>query len=296
MQNFTIGMPPRSCYYGRMGLTFNAILRDLDVAPGDVRLLRHQTVKYSGRTPYTLWRDNPEGFRLYQSIQSVQNRPRLSARYWASFVVTPAQSTLFVGLFEVERTGPCDPAIIDPLRLVPVTQGGARDLEIYRQAPVESATALAGRVVIEWGAGTRSWVQRAENQAKPIVEIARAFQEEVFPGYSRFMGTLSAIETLPNGWLAALRASRGIYLLTCPRTREQYVGSATGEDGFLGRWLGYARDGHGGNVALKSRDPSDYQVSILEVSSSTASVEDILGAEQLWKAKLQSREMGLNRN
>jgi hypothetical protein len=54
--------------------------------------------------------------------------------------------------------------------------------------------------------------------------------------------------------------------------------------------------GHGGNVALKSRDPSDYQVSILEVCASSASVDDILATEQLWKAKLQSREMGLNRN
>jgi len=44
--------------------------------------------------------------------------------------------------------------------------------------------------------------------------------------------------------------------------------------------------GHGGNVALKSRDPSDYQVSILEVCASSASVDDILATEQLWKAKL----------
>lgn len=284
------------CYDGSMGLTFNSILTELAVFPADVRLLRHQTVKYSGRTPYTLWRDDPEGFLLYQSIQSVQNRPRLAARYWASFVVTPAQSTLFIGLFEVERLGPCDATIIDPLRLVPVTQGGARDLEIYRLSSFEPAAALAGRVVIEWGAGARSWVQRAENQAKPIVEIARAFQEEAFPGYTRFIGNLSAIETLPSGWLAALRASRGVYLLTCPRTREQYVGSATGEDGFLGRWLAYVRDGHGGNAGLQSRDPSDYQVSILEVSGSNATIEEIIGAEQLWKAKLQSREMGLNRN
>lgn len=279
-----------------MGLTFKSILGELGVAPSEVRLLRHQTVKYAGRTPYTLWRDDPAGFLLYQSIQSVQNRPRLAGRYWASFVVTPAQSTLFVGLYEVERLGPCDPQVIDPLRRVPVTQDGARELDLYHQMLVESSAGLSGRVFIDWGAGTRSWVQRAENQAKPIVEIGRAFEEEVLPGYSRFIGNLSAIEALPSGWLAALRASRGVYLLTCPRTREQYVGSATGDDGFLGRWLGYVRDGHGGNVGLKSRDPSDYQVSILEVSASTTTLEEILSSEQLWKAKLQSREMGLNRN
>lgn len=279
-----------------MGLTFNLILDGYGVDPREVRLLRHQTVKYAGRTPYTLWRDDHPSFLTYQSIQSVQNRSRLGGRYWASFVVTPAQSTLFVGLYEVERIGPCDPETIDPLRLVPVTQDGARELDLYRQNLVSVSMEAAGRVLIEWGAGTRSWVQIAANQAKPILEVTRVFQEEAFPGYMSFIGNLSAIEALPSGWLSALRAARGVYLLTCPRTREQYVGSATGEDGFVGRWLGYARDGHGGNVGLKSRDPSDYQASILEVSGSSATEKEILAAEQLWKAKLQSRGMGLNRN
>ena len=111
-----------------------------------------------------------------------------------------------------------------------------------------------------------------------------------------FVRPLSEIDALPKGWADALSASQGVYLLTCPRTREQYVGSATGADGFLGRWREYARTGHGGNIALKSRDPSDYQVSILEVAGSASTLLDILQMEQRWKAKLQSIEMGLNRN
>jgi len=96
--------------------------------------------------------------------------------------------------------------------------------------------------------------------------------------------------------MSVLQSSRGIYLITCPRTREQYVGSATGDGGFWRRWQDYAQSGHGGNVALKSRDPSDYQVSILEVAGTAATTDEILGMEGIWKAKLQSREMGLNRN
>ncbi len=65
---------------------------------------------------------------------------------------------------------------------------------------------------------------------------------------------------------------------------------------FLGRWLAYVRDGHDGNVGLKSRDPSDYQVPILEVCGSALTTDDIIRTEALWKDKLQSREMGLNRN
>jgi hypothetical protein len=33
------------------------------------------------------------------------------------------------------------------------------------------------------------------------------------------------------------------------------VGMAAGDGGFLGRWLEYASNSHGGNVALKSREP-----------------------------------------
>lgn len=58
----------------------------------------------------------------------------------------------------------------------------------------------------------------------------------------------------------------------------------------------YVRTGHGGNFALKSREYSDYQASILEVAGSSANLDDIRRMESVWKEKLQSREMGLKRN
>ena len=73
------------------------------------------------------------------------------------------------------------------------------------------------------------------------------------------------------------------------------MGSATGERGFWQRWQDHVRRGHGGNIALKSRAPSDYQVSILQVAGTEATTDDILAMEQRWMAKLQSKEMGLNR-
>jgi len=198
---------------------------------------------------------------------------------------------MFVGLFKVERVGSWPNGMLDP-----VTRDDVSGFDRYDQTAIEALSPFVGRVFIDWGGSAITWAQRAHNQPKPILEITRVFQEEAFPGYTSFISNLSAIETLPSGWLAALRAARGIYLLTCPKTKEQYVGSATGEDGFFGRWTSYVRDGHGGNVGLKSRDPSDYQISILEVCGSGLSVEGIIACEQLWKAKLQSREMGLNRN
>ena len=89
------------------------------------------------------------------------------------------------------------------------------------------------------------------------------------------------------GWIAALRAARGVYVLTCRRTKKIYIGSATSDEGFFGRWSEYARDGHGGNIQLKSRDRNDYQVSILEVAGSANTTQDILIMESRWKNKLQ---------
>lgn len=151
-------------------------------------------------------------------------------------------------------------------------------------------------MVIDWGPGLRTWIQRADMQDKVVLELRTRFQEPEFPGYLNFMEPLSKIDSLPRSWIAILQSARGVYLLTCPKTKEQYVGSATGEEAFWRRWQDYVSTGHGGNVALKSRVPSDYRVSILEVAGSSATTDDILKMEQRWKAKLQSQEMGLNRN
>jgi hypothetical protein len=87
------------------------------------------------------------------------------------------------------------------------------------------------------------------------------------------------LNKLPQGWITVFKASKGIYLLTCPKTKEQYVDSATGDEGFWGRWQDYVRTGHGGDVALKSRDPSDYQVSILEVAGTASTKDEIIKME-----------------
>jgi hypothetical protein len=200
---------------------------------------------------------------------------------------------LFAGLYECRYVG-----VNTEDRIWTNTTGSnpAGTVDCYDLTLKSEFQDFAGRVVIDWGASERAWIQRADNQDKEIMEIRASFREPEFPGFSRFIRRLSDMEIIPATWAAALGSSRGVYLLTCPRTREQYVGAATGADGFLGRWISYLRDGHGGNSGLKSRDPSDYQVAVLEVAGSAATVEDILQMESLWKQRLQSREMGPNRN
>jgi hypothetical protein len=286
-----------------MPLHFNMLLADEGVAPSDVRLLRHQTNKVIGKTPYSLWRDDPASFDLYQSAQdgTPRQRARFQARYWASFVAPSPASTLFVGLYEIKLIGPAPTGMIDPLSGEPV--GGSADqtpfYDLYECSRVAALSSYIGRLFVHWGDSTsarRAWIQRADNQDKEIVELTRVFREEAFPGFTKLTRTLSEIETMPPTWKAVLRASCGVYLLACPKTREHYVGSAYGQDGFLGRWRAYVTNNHGGNIGLRSRDPSDYLVSVLEVAGSNATMQDIIDLETIWKEKLHSREIGLNRN
>jgi hypothetical protein len=116
----------------------------------------------------------------------------------------------------------------------------------------------------------RSWAQRADNQDKSVLEIRREIFEEKFVGYLALIERLSDIDQLPNGWIDRLREAKGVYLLTCPRTGENYVGSATGEGRFYSRWQDHAAIG-GDAVRFKTRGPSDLQVCILEVAGAAMS-------------------------
>jgi hypothetical protein len=279
-----------------MAIKFNTILREAGLQLAEVRLLRHKDKRATkGRSPYELWRDDRPQFEMYQSSQSIDNRKKFTAPYWAVFIVNLNDETMFGGIYRARYRG-----LWERDTPMPHIEGGiekAGSCDGYDLALDDALRDFIGRLFIDWGPGALAWVQYAERNDKTITELrAREFQEDEFPGFLNFIQPLSRLDKLPKSWKTALTASRGVYLFTCPRTKEQYVGSATGEEGFSGRWDDYVQSGHGGNLGLKSRDPSDYQVSILEVAGTSATVDDILKMEARWKAKLQSQEMGLNRN
>lgn len=277
-----------------MPIMFNTILQNEGLALSDVRLLRHQDQRSErGRSPYELWRDYRSEFELYQSHQLTSRRALFRSRYWASFVGTSGDETMFVGVYSVKFREQLE--VDTPM----VTREGvdrAGTSDVYDFTLEEVLRDLIGKLFIDWGSAKRAWVQRADQQNKPVKELRTEFQEPDFPGFLNFVEPLSKLDALPKGWITTLQSSKGVYLLTCPKTKEQYVGSARGEEGFWGRLQCYVQTGHGHNVALKSRNPSDYQVSILEVAGTSSTDDDILGMEQRWKVKLQSNEMGLNRN
>ena len=279
-----------------MSFKFNMLLNEVGIDPADVRLLRHQADLPGRRSLFDWWHHDRASFEAYQSLQLSAKRASFARPFWAAFLGTWDGRTMFARLYEVGS-----PVLIDEEVEEPIT--GDRFppgiIDRYETRPATFLEAYSGRLYIDWGGGAsgkRAWSQRADLQDKAITELHLGAAERPFPGLMEISLPLSSIAEAPAGWIQRLAEGRGVYLLTCPRNGELYVGSATAAGGFWSRWSEYAANGHGGNVALKGRDPTDWIVSILQVAGSAHTSDEILAMEQLWKRKLNSRELGLNRN
>lgn len=97
-----------------MPITFNRILMADGIDPADVRLVRHHDTRRECRIdPYGLWRRDPALLEKYQSIQR-KKRPFRIGKPLATFVRTPSDKTLFVGLYMVNGEGTTHENEIDP--------------------------------------------------------------------------------------------------------------------------------------------------------------------------------------
>jgi hypothetical protein len=271
-------------------LDFIELLRSSWLPLARLRLVRNAEAKSRpGLTPFDLWNRELAQFDEYQSRQSDHAHTRLqNADFWVSFVAI-GNKTLFVGIYRAEYLGRSTDVTFVPTTGTEIAAG---DRHVYRLELTDTLAEYAGRLFINWGAGTRTFVQRATSP-RPITELLDSVKVLPFPGLLNLITPLSAVPGFPDTWKAVLRSARGVYLLVCARTREQYVGSASGESGFYSRWMQYVQTGHGDNIKLKSREPSDYQVSILQLAGDTDNIVEI---EERWKQKLRSRDMGLNAN
>lgn len=234
-----------------MPLRFNSLLRGEGIDPAEVRLIRHQTRKAGGRTPYTLWRDDPAGFEVYQGIQS--NKPRevskFRGKYWASFVAPPDGSTMFVGLYKVEWGGPMLAGMIDPLTGAEIVG----DMAEYRYEKQVALGDYVGRIHIHWGDtpnSKRAWVQRADNQDKLILKLS-----------GRLPDPLGA--AVEEEVARALRVSKAIR----PATELYFVGETDGPkylyilrlEGDVAAWLGRSAVDVAGKSIIKvgfSKNPA----------------------------------------
>ena len=177
---------------------------------------------------------------------------------------------------------------------------------IYSLVENKKFVDLKGRVVIEWGQSTRAWTQWLKS--KEVVEILPKGYVRTFPGYLDFVldyKELQRIIEYPDSnkeWHLRLAAVAGIYLIADTMTGKQYVGSAYGQEGILGRWKSYAGNGHGENDQLLDLIQSDptyanyFRFTVLRTLPKTITNREVIEYETLYKEKLGSRAFGLNSN
>lgn len=280
---------------------FHEFLEKIGIDPNQTRLLRHD------ERGLEAWQTGQfQKFGCFASFQKLKPSPygnrRNAYQYACQFLKGPVladgQATaLFIGITEIKDRWPWDgkrlPRIQDSAIIE--RERNLENVEAFDLEWLEAGHEYSERMLIRWGKGSLAWSQKAETQCKEIIEVRRDRHEPPFPGFSRFLGQISQIQELPITWQNVLRSVGGIYLLVT-ENGEQYIGSATGQHGFFGRWSEYKTNGHGGNRLLRKRKYRDYSVAILEVASPDMSMADIIGREQHWKNKLGVRAHGLNLN
>lgn len=172
--------------------------------------------------------------------------------------------------------------------------------------PVDLLAEYEHRLVIDWGKSTRMWHQKGSIE-KPIVSI-QATPKMTFSGYESLVLTYRELkeivenETGYEAWHTALSSVNAIYLIVDQETGHQYVGSAYGKDGLLGRWSCYVQTYHGNNKLMKELIcdfPARYehfQFSILQILPKSITDEEVVQIENRYKSKLMTTTFGMNAN
>jgi len=285
---------------------FNTLLDKAGLEVADVRLVRHKDNKADrGRTPYDLWCNDREQFERYHSVQGFHKRTICTAPYWAVFLGTPSDETLFVGLYGVEYLGKLKKSHPVPSRKGEVDKAGTADE--YHLTLLSILEEFIGKLIIDWGPGALAFVQHAHRNDKQVIELRQEFKEPDFPGFNSVLLSFSMLRSIIRqgnpSWKAALSNVAGVYVICDIETGYQYVGSAYGGVGLWQRWAEYASNRHGGNKELRRllRDegeeyPENFQFALLEVCDINASPDYVISRECHWKEVLLSREFGYNDN
>lgn len=177
---------------------------------------------------------------------------------------------------------------------------------LYQTELLPGQDDLIGRIKVRHERTRATYVWHKPPVTLPIIEILRQRQAmQDFPGYNKVCINNQRLRILQDqqiaSWRSALANIKGIYLITDTSTGRHYVGKASGSEGIWGRWAAYAKDGHGGNVELRTllkekgqSHATNFQYSILEIADTHATDDDILARESHWMNVLRSREHGLN--
>ena len=243
-----------------------------------------------------------EGY--FEEYQNFQGRPVFEADHVVSAIGYGPGLARFIGVFR--KVGRLPKGARKLSRGFPYQRMRVSHCYFYKLIRDRRYKDLEGRVVFRWNGREIGWCQIFRDNE--VVEVLPSGFVRPFPGYYDFILTFAQLEAIlaspaahPD-WHRMLAAVGGIYLLTDSRTGQQYVGSAYGSGGILGRWRSYVREKHGGNKRLKqllARRPNAFRrftFTVLRTLDRNLSKREAYQFEKLFKDKLGSRAIGLNAN
>lgn len=186
-----------------------------------------------------------------------------------------------------------------------------KDAVGYEYKDCKKHAKFINRVIVTFhneGRGAAALVRKAQRPFIDQLVIFKVepgeFKDDAFPGYTRVRESWPhlKIKLMYDAWKTALQNQKAVYLITDKSNGKQYVGSATGQDRLLQRWLTYTSDQpDGGNVDLRVLGSDhirrNFQYSILECFPTSVPDEIILERESWWKDTLCTRDgLGYNHN
>lgn len=270
----------------RMSLTLGTILDSESLSIQDVLVIRHayNAEPTSSRLAGIHADSTDDEILAYTRRQSAKSQifPATPPRFWV--VLMPEGGDRGRLWRVVENRGELS------------NDGELREFDLVDTVYMQD---LLNRLVIRWKAG-RVWRVFGPTAATyPVLELADA-QPPRFPGFDQLVVSYDVLKAVVKerpyaSWQTALSSVVGIYLITDTRDGRHYVGKADGAENILQRWRTYATNGHGGNVALKERNPSTFRYSLLRVFDPSTPLRDINAAESHFKRALDSITHGLNR-
>lgn len=278
-------------------ISFSDILMKAQINPKDVLLIRHPLSNAEFRKCYE------EGYILEYTRCQKRSFTR-KFKYWAIFVGNSGSMALYKGLYHVEGVASNERQFCPEGFPFPRMYNGEDayfDLE-----EVEVLDDLKDRLMIDWGQSARMWHQKATNE-KAVVAIQR-YQREIFPGYEKVMLSYNDLKEILedditySDWHTALSSIYAVYLISDTSNGKQYIGSAYGKDGLLGRWKEYIATGHGHTKEMTDimnvcpEQHKHFQFSILQILPKNLSDEEVIKIESLYKDKLLTRQFGMNSN
>ena len=270
-----------------------------------IKLVRHSSDvqpdsfiynKYKGSV-YKLYRTDYALFKEWQSEQSDSKMKNVD--YLVVFLAEEGCECRFIGVYR--NYGP--------------KRATGNGVSEYAIEEVEGFEGLKDKVVIDWGKGTKSWMQNWRKSTKNVRRIDQVNTGDDIPYFIRYEDVILSFSQLQKvvkdkEWKSKLESLNCVYMILDKETGKQYVGVTYKDmkpgikNGILGRWTEYAKTGHGNNkllVALLAEKGISYadqnfQWTILETLPLNVTPKVAIDRESLYKKKFGTREHGYNEN